>query len=316
MEIPKHYNPIEEEPKILEFWEKNKVYKFDRKSKKKIYSIDTPPPTVSGKMHIGHAFSYSHQDFIARYKRMKGYNVFYPFGTDDNGLPTERLVESIKNVKGNLMKREDFIKLCLETLEEIRPKYIFDWKRIGTSADFEIYYTTIDEHCRRISQKSFIDLYKKGREYMKEAPALWCPECQTAIAQVEMEDREFTSYFNDLVFKFEDGKELIIATTRPELLPACVAVFVHPDDKRYKKHVGKKVTVPLFNFEVPILTDDKADPEKGTGAVMCCTFGDQTDIYWYMKHNLPLKVAITKDGRMNENAPGYEGLTIEDARKM
>ncbi|PIN85995.1 valine--tRNA ligase [Candidatus Woesearchaeota archaeon CG10_big_fil_rev_8_21_14_0_10_44_13] len=310
-----NYDPLKEELKIESFWEKEKIYKFDPLSKKKIFSIDTPPPTVSGKMHIGHAFSYSQQDFIARYKRMRGFNVFYPFGTDDNGLATIRLVESMKKVKGTMMGRDEFINLTLEVLSEVRPKYISDWKRIGTSADFSIYYTTIDNHCRKISQKSFIDIYKAGREYRKEAPTLWCPECQTAIAQVEMEDREFESFFNDIVFKLEDGSDLIIATTRPELLPACVAIFAHPDDKRYRKLFGKKAKVPLFNHEVPILPDEKADPEKGTGAVMCCTFGDQTDMEWYYKHKLPLKVAITKDGRMNELAPGYEEKTIKEARK-
>ncbi len=315
MELTAHYDPLKEEPKIQEFWEKEKVYKFDPKSKKKIFSIDTPPPTVSGKMHIGHAFSYSQQDFVARYRRMRGFNVFYPFGTDDNGLATIRLVESMKKVKGTSMGRQEFIDLTMEVLEEVRPKYIADWKRIGTSADFDIYYTTINEHCRRMSQKSFLDLYNDGRIYRKESPTLWCPECQTAIAQVEMEDKEHPSFFNDIVFKLEDGKDLIIATTRPELLPACVAIFVHPDDKRYKKLIGRKAKVPLFNQEVPILADEKADPEKGTGAVMCCTFGDQADMEWYFKHNLPLRVAITKDGKMNENAPGYEEMPIKEARK-
>ncbi len=315
MELPKRYNPLEEEPKIQEFWEKEKIYRFDPKSKNKIYSIDTPPPTVSGKMHIGHAFMYSQMDFVARYKRMRGFNVFYPFGTDDNGLATIRLVEQEKNVKGTMMSREEFIKLTMEVLDKVRPKYISDWKRIGTSADFDMYYSTINEHCRRISQKSFIDLYRQGREYRKEAPTLWCPECQTAIAQVEMEDKELDSYFNDIIFRLEDGKDLMIATTRPELLPACVAVMAHPDDKRYRHLIGKKAQVPLFSHWVPIMADEKADPEKGTGIVMVCTFGDQSDMEWYHKHDLPLRVAITKDGRMNENAPGYEEMTIEDARK-
>ncbi|MBU0535901.1 MAG: valine--tRNA ligase, partial [Nanoarchaeota archaeon] len=319
MELPKNYNPLEEEPKIQEFWEKEKIYKFDPKSKKKIYSIDTPPPTVSGKMHIGHAFSYSQQDFVARYRRMAGFSVFYPFGTDDNGLATIRLVESMKKVKGTMMGRQEFIDLTMEVLKEVRPKYISDWKRIGTSADFEIYYTTINEHCRRISQKSFLDQYNDGRVYRKESPTLWCPECQTAIAQVEMEDKEHESFFNDIVFKLQDKggeKDLIIATTRPELLPACVAIFAHPDDKRYKDMFGKSARVPLFNHEVQILADDKADPEKGTGIVMCCTFGDQTEMEWYFKHKLPLRVAITKDGKMNENAPGFEGMHIKKARKI
>ncbi|MFO8016513.1 MAG: valine--tRNA ligase [Candidatus Woesearchaeota archaeon] len=320
--IPKKYDPLEEEPRIEEFWEKEKIYKFDPESKKKIYSIDTPPPTVSGKMHIGHAFMYSQMDFVARFKRMKGFNVFYPFGTDDNGLATIRLVEQEKNVKGTMMSREEFIKLTMEVLKVKGPQYISDWKRIGTSCDFGLYYSTINEHCRRISQKSFIDLYNDGREYRKEAPTLWCPECQTAIAQVEMEDKEFDSHFNDIVFKLEEsegsekeGDDLIIATTRPELLPACVAIMAHPDDERYKNIIGKKAKVPLFNHWVPILADENADPEKGTGIVMVCTFGDQSDMEWYFKHNLPLRVAITKDGKMNENAPGYEEMPVKKARE-
>ncbi|HLC46317.1 MAG TPA: valine--tRNA ligase [Candidatus Nanoarchaeia archaeon] len=313
-----NYKPIEDELKIQQFWEQEKIYRFNPRTAKKIYSIDTPPPTVSGKMHIGHAFSFSQMDFIARYKRMSGFELFYPFGTDDNGLATNILVEKTKKVRSSMMKREEFIALCIETLKELRPKYVEDWKRIGTSADFELFYSTIDDHSRKVSQRSFIDLYKRGREYRKESPVLWCTNCQTAIAQVELDDAEKDSFFNDIIFKLlkNDGKEedLIIATTRPELLPACVAVFVHPEDERFQDNVGMVCRVPLFNQEVPILVDKKVDPSKGTGIVMCCTFGDQTDMEWYLSHNLPLKVVITKDGKMNEQAPGYEGLKIKEAR--
>ncbi len=309
------YDAQEAEKRIQKYWEENEVYKFDLKSKKPIFSVDTPPPTVSGKMHLGHSFSYSQQDFIVRYKRMRGFNVFYPFGTDDNGLPTERLIEKEKGVRAVNMDREEFIKLCLDLLKnELRPKYIADWKAIGMSCEWKYFYTTIDDHSRKISQWSFIDLYKKGREYRKEAPVVWCPECRTAIAQVEMEDKEIESAFNDIVFNVE-GQELIISTTRPELLPACVAVFYNPEDKRYQKYKGKKAKVPLFNFEVPILEDERADVEKGTGLVMCCTFGDQADVEWYKAHNLPLKEALTKDGRMSELAGKYKGLKIKEARK-
>ncbi|MFH0936186.1 MAG: valine--tRNA ligase, partial [Candidatus Woesearchaeota archaeon] len=302
------------ESKIQQFWEKNKIYKFDPKSKKPIFSIDTPPPTVSGKMHLGHAFSYAQQDFIVRYNRMQQKNIFYPFGTDDNGLATERLIENLKNVKASQMDRQDFINLCLKTLETVRPKYIEDWKRIGTSCDFSIYYTTIDKHCQKISQKSFIDLYKINREYRKHAPAMWCPECQTGISQQECKDKEISSYFNDIVFKI-DNEHLIISTTRPELLPACVAIFYHPTDERYKKYNGKKTKVPLFNLHVPIMPDERADPNKGTGIVMCCTFGDQTDMEWQRAYNLPIRNAITKNGKMTSLAGKYEGLSIKEARK-
>ena len=317
MKLPKHYNPNEVEIKWQKYWEKEGIYKFDpNDTKREIYSIDTPPPTVSGKMHMGHAFGNSQQDFIARYKRMRGFNVLQPFGTDDNGLPTQTLIQKEKNVFAQKMDRKKFRKLCLDTLDkELKPRYIQDWKKLGISCDFTVNYSTIDPHCQRISQKSFIDLYKMGREYRTEAAAMYCPKCQTAISQVECEDKDIKSFFNDVVFK-ADGKDVIIATTRPELLPACVAVFYHPDDERYQHLKGKKAKVPLFDIEVPILPDERADPEKGTGIVMCCTFGDQTDVEWQKAHNLPVKEAIGKDGKMTKLAGKYEGMSIETARKM
>jgi len=305
------------EEQIKQFWEREKIFKFNPNSKKKIYSVDTPPPTVSGKMHIGHAFSYSQQDFVIRYKRMKGYNIFYPFGTDDNGLPTERLVEKEKGVKAKDLPREKFIKICMDYLKKELPKFIQDWKNIGISCDFDLYYSTINEHCRKISQWSFLDLYKKKRVYRQDAPVMWCPECQTGISQVEAKDKEIESEFNYIKFKISDGKEkdLIIATTRPELLPACVAVFYHPSDSRFKKLKGKMAKVPLFNFEVPIMEDKRVDIEKGTGIVMCCTFGDQTDMEWQRAYKLPIKEAITRDGVMTRLAGKYSGLKIKEARK-
>jgi len=308
------YDFMQVEKKLKEFWEKEKIYAFDPKSKKKIYSIDTPPPTVSGEMHIGHACSYSQQDFIVRFKRMTNHSVFYPFGTDDNGLPTERLVEKKKNVKAKEMKRDDFVRLCQDFLKEELPKFIQDWKDIGISCDWNILYSTIDKHSRSVSQWSFLDLYKKNRLERRDAPSMWCPECKTGVAQVEIQDKELDSVFNDTVFKIGD-KELIIATTRPELLPACVSLFYHPGDKRYTKLKGKLAKVPLFNFEVPIMEDERADPEKGTGLVMCCTFGDQTDMEWQKAHRLTIKMAITPDGKMTELAGKYQGLIIKAARK-
>ncbi|HLF54859.1 MAG TPA: valine--tRNA ligase [Candidatus Nanoarchaeia archaeon] len=308
------YDPKAEELKLLEFWEKEGIFAFDPDSKSEVYSIDTPPPTVSGKMHIGHAFSYTQQDIVARYKRLRGFNVFYPFGTDDNGLPTERLVEKLKKVKGAKMERHAFIKLCQETLAEIRPAFVGDWKRIGMSCDFKLCYSTIDDKCRKISQWSFLDLQKQGRVYRKNAPSLWCPLCGTAISQVECQDVEKASTFNDIVFKV-DGKDVVIATTRPELLPACVAVFAHPTDERYKKLFGRKAVTPLFNASVQILADERVDPAKGTGIVMCCTFGDQTDIEWYLAFKLELKTAINSKGLMTALAGKYEGLKVHDARK-
>jgi len=305
------YNPQETEEKIREFWEKNKIYKFDSK-RGKAFSIDTPPPTVSGKMHIGHAASYTQQDFIARYQRMKE-NVFYPFGTDDNGLPTERLIEKIKEVRSKDMSRSEFIKLCLKTLKEITPDFIQDWKNLGVSSDYDIYYSTIDENSRRLSQKSFLDLYKNKLAYKDNFPTIWCPECQTPIAQAELEDKELPSKFSTLKFK-ADNKDLLISTTRPELLGACVAIFVNPKDKRYKSLIGKKATVPLFNHEVPIIEDESADIEKGTGVLMVCSYGDKYDVESINRHKLEPKLIVNKDGTINNK--GYKGLRIKKARKQ
>lgn len=305
------YDPGKIEEKWRKYWEKEKIYKFDEKRKGKIFSIDNPPPTVSGKMHIGHAFQYSQQDFIARFWRMKE-NVFYPFGTDDNGLPTERLIERLKNVKSKEMSRAEFIKLCLKTLKEITPDFIEDWKKLAVSSDYEIYYSTIDDNSRKFSQKSFIELFNKGLVYKKSFPTIWCPECQTAIAQAELEDKQEGSLFSTLRFGAE-GKDLLIATTRPELLPACVAVFVHPEDKRYKHLIGKKARVPLFNYEVPIIEDKSADMGKGTGVLMICSYGDKFDVDAIARHKLETRLVVDKDGSLNFG--DYNGLKIRDARK-
>lgn len=302
------------EEKWRKYWEKEQIYKFNPKTKKKIYSIDTPPPYVSGRMHIGHAFSYSQQDFIVRFRRMFHGNVFYPFGTDDNGLPTERFIEKINNVKSKDMSRAEFIDLCLKTLKKVTPACIEDFKVLGISADYNIYYSTIDNHSRKISQKSFIDLYKKGLLYKDKIPMHWCTECQTTIAQAELEDREMPSLF--LTLRFEvNGKELPIATTRPELLPACVGVFINPKDKRYKHLKGKKAKVPLFDFEIPILEDESAEIEKGTGVLMVCSYGDKFDVDAVNRFKLKPKVVFTQDGRLNEFAGKYKGLGIKRARE-
>jgi len=300
------------ENKWKKFWEKEKIYRFNQKDKRKIYSVDTPPPYISGKMHIGHAFSYSQQDFMVRFNRMRGFNVFYPFGTDDNGLPTERFIEKINNVKSKDMGRLDFIKLCLKTLKEVTPDCIQDFKNLAISADYTLYYSTIDDHSRKISQQSFIDLYKMGEAYQKEFPTMWCPDCQTSIAQAELEDKEEKSLFSTIKFSCE-GKPLFIATTRPEMLQACVAVFVHPSDKKYKNIVGKKAKVPLFNFEVPIIADTSADPEKGTGALMICSYGDKYDVDAINRYKLTPKLIFDKSGKLNIGE--YKGLKVRDARK-
>ncbi len=315
MSLAKRYNPSIAEPELGELWQKLGIYHFSREAKEPIYSIDTPPPTVSGHLHLGHTYSYSHTDFLARFWRMNGYNVFYPMGFDDNGLPTERLVEKQLGITAPEVGRKTFIEKCLQVSEEAEKDYRALWLRLGLSIDWRYSYRTIDELARRTSQLSFTDLYRKQLAYRKEAPTIWCPECRTAIAQAELSDLERESEFVTIAFRLEDGEVLPIATTRSELLPACVAVFVAPNDPRFKKFVGQKVTVPLFGQEVPLLEDSKADPEKGTGAVMCCTFGDVTDVEWWYTYNLPLKIVIGRDGRLTSAAGELAGLSVKEARR-
>lgn len=305
----------ETEKKWQKYWEENHVYKYDENSQGENYSIDTPPPTISGKMHIGHASSYTHEDVVVRFERMKGKKIIFPFGTDDNGLPTERFIEKEKNVSSKKMQRNEFIELCNKTLEEIRPQFIQNWKDIGMSCDFDLSYSTINKECQKISQKYFIDLFNKGLAYKKETPIFWCPICGTAVAQAELEDKNIPSVFYNINFDLKEGGKITIATTRPELLSSCVAIFVNPEDERYKDLVGKKVITPIFKNEVEIMADEKVDKEKGTGIVMCCTFGDTTDIEWYMSHDLELKTSISKDGKMTELAKEFEGLKIKEARQ-
>jgi len=316
MELPQNYDPKVAETKWQKYWQEQDIFTFSSKKKGKIYSIDTPPPTVSGKMHIGHAFSYTQEDFIARYKKMQGFNVYYPFGTDDNGLPSERLIEKLKNVRSKDMERQQFVQLCNETLKEIKPAFVQDWINIGMSCDFKSTYSTIDPYCVKTSQSSFLDLYKKGLIYKKKEASMWCWQCQTAIAQAELDDAEEDAYFNFLKFKVkETNQDLEIATTRPELLPACVAVFVHPEDKKYQHLVGKHAIVPLFNQAVPIIADESANPEKGTGVLMICSYGDRFDAEAIKRHHLDPITCITKDGKMNEVAKEFSGLKIREAQK-
>ncbi len=303
------------EKKWVAKWEQNQIHRFHRDSEAPVFSIDTPPPTVSGRMHIGHAFSYTQMDIVARYKRMKGFNVFYPWGFDDNGIATELFVKNETGVDPKDVGREKFIELCLEVSKELEEELVRKWKRIGTFPDYSIFYRTIDERSRRTSQKSFIDLYKMGREYRKEAPTLWCPHCETAISQVETDDLDLEGKFNNIDFELKDGGKLTISTTRPELLAACVAVFVHPEDERNRELVGKTAFVPLFGQEVQILEDPQVDMETGTGIVMCCTFGDQADIDWWYAHGLPLRIAIDETGHLTDVAGDYTGMHIQDARE-
>jgi valyl-tRNA synthetase len=312
--MPKRYDPTVLEPAIQAYWREQRVYDFDTASEAPVYSIDTPPATVSGHLHLGHVYSYSQTDFIARFRRMRGANVYYPMGFDDNGLPTERLVEQRQGVTARAIGRGAFIARCLETADEAEGDYRALWQRLGLSVDWRYTYRTIGDDARRISQLSFVRLYRAGRAYRAEAPTIWCPECQTAIAQAELNDLERETTFYTLAFALQDGTPLPIATTRPELLPACVAVFVHPDDARHRQHVGRQVTTPLGDG-VPLLADTGADPTKGTGAVMCCTFGDAADVEWWRTHKLPLCPILGRDGRLTEAAGVYAGVTTAEARQ-
>jgi len=294
-------------------WETENTYAMEN-NPGPLYSIDTPPPTVSGKLHIGHIFSYTQTDILARFQRMSGHCVFYPFGFDDNGLPTERYVEKKHDIRGHAMKRSDFIALCTQESALAAEQFKQLWQRMGLSADWRLTYSTISPSTRKISQQSFVDLYNKGYIYRKQEPALYCTTCRTSVAQAELDDKEVPSFFNDIIFKDSDGNDLIIATTRPELLPACAALLFNPQDDRYKKLHGKKATVPLFGHTVPILPDELVDINKGSGLVMVCTFGDKTDVIWYKKHNLPYLQVIGFDGKCTENAGFLQGLSVAAAR--
>ncbi len=314
--LDKKYNAQEKENKWLEYWKENKIYEF-KKDNREVFSIDTPPPTVNGKIHIGHIFSYSQTEMIARYKRLRGYNIFYPFGFDDNGLPSERLVEKEQGKKAHEIGREAFSKLCYETTDKYEEEFQTLFSKMGVSTDWDIHYKTVSPSTIKISQMSFLDLIKKGHCYHKESPALWCNECLTSIAQAELETKTIKTTFNYVNFKtVEDGEEFTIATTRPELLPAIVCVFVNPNDEVHKSLIGKTAHIPVINVDVPIMADEKVDTQKGTGIVMCCTFGDQTDIEWWKKYNLPLKYIFTDDGRIIDEVPNYGGMKIKEARKQ
>ncbi len=313
--LDKKYNAKEKEEKWLNYWRDEKIYEF-KPDEREVFSIDTPPPTVNGKIHIGHIFSYSQTEMIARYKRLRGYNIFYPFGFDDNGLPSERLVEKEQGKKAHEIGREAFSKLCYETTDKYEAEFQELFTRLGVSTDWNIHYKTVSPKTIKISQSSFLDLVKKGHCYHKESPALWCNECLTSIAQAELETKKVKTTFNYIKFKtVEDGEEFVIATTRPELLPAIVSVFVNPDDLKHKHLIGKTAHIPIIDVEVPIMADELVDSEKGTGIVMCCTFGDQTDIYWWKKYNLELKYIFTEDGRIKDEILNYGGLKIKAARK-
>ncbi|MFC7729239.1 valine--tRNA ligase [Actinomadura keratinilytica] len=312
------------EDKWVRRWEADGVYRFDRtRPRDEVYAIDTPPPTVSGSLHVGHVFSYTHTDTIARYQRMRGRAVFYPMGWDDNGLPTERRVQNHFGVRCDPslpydpgftppaepdprrpvpVSRRNFIELC-ERLTAIDERAFEEvWRRVGLSVDWSLLYTTIGDRARAASQRAFLRNLARGEAYRAEAPTLWDVTFRTAVAQAELEDRDHPGEFHRLRFH-GDGGPVYVETTRPELLPACVALVAHPDDERYRGLFGGTARTPLFGVEVPVVAHRLADPGKGTGIAMICTFGDVTDVTWWRELDLPTRAVIGWDGRLAADPP-------------
>ncbi len=331
-------------------WEADQVYRFDRsRPRAEVYAIDTPPLTVSGSLHVGHAFSFTHTDIVARYRRMTGKAVFYPMGWDDNGLPTERRVQNVYGVRCDpslpydpgfappaprdgsrgssnevLVSRRNFIELC-ERLTAIDERAFEEmWRRIGLSVDWSTLYTTINNDSRRVSQRAFLRNLARGEAYRAEAPTLWDVTFQTAVAQAELEDRDAPGAFHRIAFRAPDGSPVWVETTRPELLPACVALVAHPDDARYQPLFGATVRTPVFEVEVPVLAHPLAEPGKGSGIAMVCTFGDLADVTWWRELNLPTRAIIGRNGRLLAAAPDgvpsspyaehFAGKTVFSAR--
>lgn len=335
------YNHNDVEPKWSARWEELGLYRWDSKAaRENTFIVDTPPPTVSGSLHIGHVFSYTQTDVQVRFERMRGKAIFYPIGWDDNGLPTERRVQNYYHIRCDpslaydpswkpvhkekpegppqSVSRTNFIEACTTLSLEDEAAFERLFRRIGQSYDWSLQYTSINQHCRKLSQFSFLDLMKKGFVYSSDAPAMWDTTMRTAVAQAEAEDREVPGTFHDISFGLEDGGEFIISTTRPELLPACVAVVAHPDDARYKHLFGKRAITPLFHAPVPIQAAPYADPEKGSGILMVCTFGDIMDVYWWKEKKLPLRQVIARDGRMlpvQFGSPIFESLRPDAAQE-
>ncbi|RDI71931.1 valine--tRNA ligase [Halopelagius longus] len=312
------YDPEAVEAKWQDRWvdEDTYAYRGESVDPNTAFSIDSPPPTVSGSLHWGHVYGFTLQDFVARFNRMRGNDVFFPFGYDDNGIASERLTEDELDVRHQDYERREFQEMCREVCQEYEAEFTEKMQNLGISIDWDETYQTISPEVQRISQLSFIDLYDQGREYRQRAPAIWCPECETAISQVETEDDERDSHFHDIEFGVKGSEEsFVISTTRPELLPACVAVFVHPDDDENQYLVDETAEIPLFGQEVPVIADERVDMETGSGIVMCCTFGDQTDIEWYQAHDLDLRIAIDESGTLTEVAGEYEGLSSDEARE-
>jgi valyl-tRNA synthetase len=318
-------------------WDLDGIYHFDRSAARdQVFAIDTPPPTVSGSLHMGHVFSYTHTDTVARFHRMRGKAVFYPMGWDDNGLPTERRVQNYFGVRCDAgqpyvegfappfrgdppkdhhaipISRPNFLELCDELVAI--DEHVFEglFRRLGLSVDWSLLYATIDERSRRISQRAFLRNVARGEAYSQEAPTMWDVDFQTAVAQAEMEDRERPGAYHQIAFHRTDGQgDVLIDTTRPELLAACVALVAHPGDERYQPLFGSTVRTPLYGVEVPIVAHELAQPDKGTGMAMICTFGDLTDVIWWRELDLPTRAIIGRNGRIVADAPhGIDGAGL------
>ncbi len=320
MELPKKYKHDDVEARWAKTWDDNQLYQWKAGvSRDETFSVDTPPPTVSGSLHIGHVFSYTHTDAMARFQRMQGKNVFYPMGWDDNGLPTERRVQQVYGITckpelaydstltytaGKAKKpheytpvsRQNFIEACAQLTQEDEKVFEALWRKLGLSVDWSLTYATIDDHCREVSQRSFLDCVDKGRVYSVETPCMWDTDFQTAVAQAEIEDRDKPGAYHHLSFGTDTGTTFEVATTRPELLASCIAVVAHPEDERYKALFGTHAITPLFGAKVPIVASTHADPEKGTGILMVCTFGDNEDVQWWKQSDLPIKQTVGRDG--------------------
>ena len=318
-------------------WGADRTYQFESRPRDEVYAIDTPPPTVSGSLHVGHVFSYTHTDVIARFQRMRGKAVFYPMGWDDNGLPTERRVQNYFGVRCDpslpydpafqpppepskqpiSVSRPNFIELCIRLTVEDEKAFEHLWRYLGLSIDWSMTYATIGKTAQRVSQAMFLRMLERGLAYQLEAPTLWDVDFKTAVAQAELEDREQPAAYHRVSFHKADGGTIEIETTRPELLPACVALVAHPDDERYKPLFDTDVITPLFGARVPVKAHPLADPEKGSGIAMICTFGDITDVVWWRELKLPVRAVIQPNGtlgRVTWGTPGWESVDAPRAQ--